>query len=227
MSSDWISVNGIVTTIATAIDLGYRSLTYQRVRPENPLEVLRRVDRMLEDTRGVIENHRDLMPDSRFNDLMSWYANYYWHMLGESQDHRIRVDELVKRSRILSQLYSRFGSHGQRVYGLLHRVEAFQAAVVVVSTNELNRFRRELKPQIQMIPRPSPMTLTQARQANGRRPGQLVYVLGNLTFNCLKRPKVLQAAEEAAIQVVPQAVLRVVQQAVLQATRQARFLAAH
>jgi hypothetical protein len=52
-------------------------------------------------------------------------------MTDESQEFRATSDELIRQSRILSQLYANRDSHEQRARNLLRKVETYQTNVLV------------------------------------------------------------------------------------------------
>lgn len=133
MSTDWITVSGVITNIATALDLGYRYGPYEKIKGKNTTEILKDVDKVLLGTSVVLENHRDLLPPDEYHELKSMYRSYHWQMTDESQQDRAATDELIRQSRILSQLYANRDSHHQRAKTLLYNVEVYQTTVLAAS----------------------------------------------------------------------------------------------
>ncbi|KAF8593333.1 hypothetical protein BDV93DRAFT_566662 [Ceratobasidium sp. AG-I] len=130
MPTDWIAVSGVITNIATALDLGYRYTPHEKIVGKNAGDILKDVDNILHSTSVVLENHKDLLPPKEYNELK---GIYHWQMTDESQQDRAATDEIIRQSRILSQLYANRESHQDRAKTLLYNVEVYQTTVLAAS----------------------------------------------------------------------------------------------
>ena len=73
MPTDWIAVSGVITNIATALDLGYRYTPHEKIVGKNTGDILKEVDNILHSTSVVLENHKDLLPPKEYNELKGMY----------------------------------------------------------------------------------------------------------------------------------------------------------
>ncbi|KAF8595497.1 hypothetical protein BDV93DRAFT_514941 [Ceratobasidium sp. AG-I] len=130
---DWITVSGVVTNVATIFDLGYRYAPYEVIQGKDAGAVLKEVDDILRSTKDVLENHKDILDPEEYTRLKAQYRSYHWRMTDESQQHRAVKDEIIRQSRILSQLYANKESRQDRAIDLLSTVEAYQTNVLAAS----------------------------------------------------------------------------------------------
>lgn len=155
---DWITISGLITNVATALDLSYRYTPHEVIRGKDAAALLREADRILQDTNVVLENHRDELPPEQYKVFKLQYRSFvlvyltkstfadvvlhtprpfffsnrfHWQITDESQEHRAVKDVLIKQSRILSQLYANQDDQQKRASILLRSVETYQASVLV------------------------------------------------------------------------------------------------
>ncbi|KAF8600262.1 hypothetical protein BDV93DRAFT_525538 [Ceratobasidium sp. AG-I] len=133
MPTDWITVGGVITNIATALDLGYRYAPHEKIVGKSTSDILRDIDKILLSTSVLLENHKGLLPPEEYNELKGMYRHYHWQMTDESQQDRAATDDLIRQSRILSQLYAKRESHEDRAKTLLYKVEVYQSTVLAAS----------------------------------------------------------------------------------------------
>jgi hypothetical protein len=58
---DWITVSGVITNVATALDLGYRYAPYEAIQGKDAGVLLKEADDILRSTSVVLENHKDIL----------------------------------------------------------------------------------------------------------------------------------------------------------------------
>ncbi|KAF8602491.1 hypothetical protein BDV93DRAFT_557494 [Ceratobasidium sp. AG-I] len=133
MPTDWITVSGVITNIATALDLGYRYTPHEKIAGKSAEDILKKVEKVLRSANVVLENHKDILPGETFKELKDTYRKYHWQMTDEAQENRAATDDLIKQSRILSQLYANRTTHQDRAKALLRRVEVYQTSVLTAS----------------------------------------------------------------------------------------------
>ncbi|EUC59562.1 TPR-2 domain protein, putative [Rhizoctonia solani AG-3 Rhs1AP] len=120
---------------AATFDPGYRYMPYERVAGQSAAEILKQVDKVLQSSNVVLENHKDYLPTTQFAALKRAYCRYHWQMTNESQEDRAYYDKRIRESRILSQLYANRQTHQDRAKVLLDKVETFQTKVLSASRN--------------------------------------------------------------------------------------------
>ncbi|KAF8592928.1 hypothetical protein BDV93DRAFT_567150 [Ceratobasidium sp. AG-I] len=130
---DWIAVSGAVTSVATMLDLGYRYTPKEAIQGKSPVVVLKEVENILRDTNDLLENHKEILSSEDHKILKAQYKLYYWRMTDEGQQHRAISNETIRRSRILSELYTSDECRRNRAVDLLSTVEAYQTHVLVVT----------------------------------------------------------------------------------------------
>ncbi|KAG8688823.1 hypothetical protein FRC11_004700 [Ceratobasidium sp. 423] len=123
------------TTVTTVFDPGYRYTPYERIAGKNAADILKQVDKILQSTNIVLENHKGYLPVGQFAALKKAYCRYHWQMTNESQEDRAYYDKRIRESRILSQLYANKQTHQDRAKVLLYEVETFQTRVLSASRN--------------------------------------------------------------------------------------------
>ncbi|KAG8730554.1 hypothetical protein FRC11_006427 [Ceratobasidium sp. 423] len=153
MSVEWTHESGAaaVTNIPVSIDLGYRYSAYEKVSGKSAADILKQVDKILQSTNVLLENHREYLPEHQFTEFKKAYRRYHWQMTNESQEDRAYYDKCIRESRILSQLYANKQSHHDRAKKLLREVENYQTKVLSASRNAqppdiLVLFEDELSP---------------------------------------------------------------------------------
>jgi hypothetical protein len=70
---DWITVSGVITNVATALDLGYRYAPYQAIQGRDAGVLLKEVDEILLSTSVVLENHRELLTPEEYEKFKAQY----------------------------------------------------------------------------------------------------------------------------------------------------------
>jgi hypothetical protein len=68
---------------------------------------------------------------SVFESSAKYSLSFHWQMADESQGHRAIRDQIIRQSRILSQLYASEESRQSRAQTLLATVEQYQTDVLV------------------------------------------------------------------------------------------------
>ncbi|CAE6491896.1 unnamed protein product [Rhizoctonia solani] len=116
-------------------DPGYHYMPYERIVGKSATDILKQVDKILQSTNVVLENHKDYLPEAQFAALKKAYRRYHWQMTNESQEDRAYYDKRISESRILSQLYANRQTHQDRARVLLYKVETFQTKVLSASRN--------------------------------------------------------------------------------------------
>ncbi|CAE6486838.1 unnamed protein product [Rhizoctonia solani] len=148
MSIDWSHFTSAVKNVKEALAPGYRYAPYEEIGGKTAAEVLKQVDKILQSTNTVLENHKEYMPASQFSELKKAYCRYHWQMTNESQEDRAYYDQRIRESRILSQLYADRATHHDRAKLLLREVETYQTRVLSASRNaqppQLLEFEDEL-----------------------------------------------------------------------------------
>lgn len=76
MPTDWITVSGVITNIATALDLGYRYTPHEKLSGKSAEDILKKVDKILLGAHVVLENHKDVLPEETYRELKSTYRKY-------------------------------------------------------------------------------------------------------------------------------------------------------
>lgn len=130
---DWFAVTGAITNVATAIDMGYRYRPTEIVYGKDAGDILKQVDEILKHSKDVLENHKGLLEDELYEDLCDKHRIYHWQMTDENQGHRATRDEIIRSSRILSELYASEDSRQTRAETLLATVEQYQTDVLSAS----------------------------------------------------------------------------------------------
>ncbi|KAF8596712.1 hypothetical protein BDV93DRAFT_563040 [Ceratobasidium sp. AG-I] len=147
---DWITVSGVITNVATALDLSYRYAPQEMIVGKDAGTILKEAKQVLRDAVVVLEDHRDVLPLEQYEKFKLEYRNYNWQITDESQEHRAVKDALIKQSRILRELYSKHDTHQKRAYTLLRDVESYQTDVLSAS--------RKAAPQEPQFPDEEPNT---------------------------------------------------------------------
>ncbi|CAE6418989.1 unnamed protein product [Rhizoctonia solani] len=127
-----------VTSIPSSIDVGYSYSAYEQVSGKSAAEILKQVDKILQSTNVLLENHKEYLPEHQFTEFKKAYRRqvmYHWQMTNESQEDRAYYDQRIRESRILSQLYANKQSHHDRAKKLLREVESYQTKVLSASRN--------------------------------------------------------------------------------------------
>ncbi|KAL5632842.1 hypothetical protein ACGC1H_005703 [Rhizoctonia solani] len=132
MSIDWARFTGVVKA---ALDSDYRYAPYEEIGGKTAADVLSQVDKILQSTNTVLENHKEYLPANQFSELKKAYCRYHWQMTNESQEDRAYYDQRIRESRILSQLYADRATHHDRAKLLLREVETYQTRVLSASRN--------------------------------------------------------------------------------------------
>ncbi|KAH7332911.1 hypothetical protein B0J17DRAFT_709377, partial [Rhizoctonia solani] len=135
MSTDWARFTGIFTNVKASLDSEYRYAPYEEIGGRNAADILKQVDKILQSTNTVLENHKDYLPVNQFSELKKAYCRYHWQMTNESQEDRAYYDRRIRESRILSQLYANRASSHDRAKLLLREVETYQTRVLSASRN--------------------------------------------------------------------------------------------
>jgi hypothetical protein len=78
MPTDWNRVTGVVTNLATALDIGYRYAPYEKIAGKSAADILKQVDKVLQATNTVLENHKEYLPASQFAELKKAYCRYMY-----------------------------------------------------------------------------------------------------------------------------------------------------
>jgi hypothetical protein len=73
MPTDWMKVGGVITNLATALDLGYRYTPYEKIGGKSAVDVLKQVDKVLSSTNTLLENHKELLPPEEYVELKNTY----------------------------------------------------------------------------------------------------------------------------------------------------------
>lgn len=76
MSNDWTRLSGFVTNIATAPDLGHRYASYEKIAGKSATDILKQVDKILQSTNVLLENHKDYLPANQFTEFKRAYCRY-------------------------------------------------------------------------------------------------------------------------------------------------------
>ncbi|CAE6361343.1 unnamed protein product [Rhizoctonia solani] len=136
MPSDSSQLGGETGSNTTAtFEPGYRYMPYERIAGKSAADILKQVDKILQSSNIVLENHKDYLPSGQFAALKKAYCRYHWQMTNESQEDRAYYDKRIRESRILSQLYANRQTHQDRARVLLYKVENFQTKVLSASRN--------------------------------------------------------------------------------------------
>ncbi|KAF8702166.1 hypothetical protein RHS03_06415, partial [Rhizoctonia solani] len=135
MSVPWARATSFFTNIPATLDPEYSYAPYEEVGGKTAAEVLKQVDKILETTNTVLENHKDYLPSTQFSELKKAYCRYHWQMTNESQEDRTYYDQRIRESRILSQLYADRATQHDRAKILLREVETYQTRVLSASRN--------------------------------------------------------------------------------------------
>ncbi|CAE6518125.1 unnamed protein product [Rhizoctonia solani] len=130
MSIDWTRFTSVVKAKA-ALDFGYDYAPYEEIGGKTAADILKQVDKVLQSTNTVLENHKEYLPTNQFSELKKAYCRYHWQMTNESQEDRAYYDQRIRESRILSQLYADRATHHDRAKLLLREVETYQTRVLV------------------------------------------------------------------------------------------------
>ncbi|KAG8710178.1 hypothetical protein FRC08_017517 [Ceratobasidium sp. 394] len=130
---DWYAITGAITNVATAIDLGYRYSPNEAVYGPDAEKLLKQVDEILNHSNTVLENHKGILDDDVYETLKDKYRVFHWQMSDESQGERAIRDQIIRQSRILSQLYASKKSRQDRARALLTSVEGYQVDVLSAS----------------------------------------------------------------------------------------------
>ncbi|KAG8719283.1 hypothetical protein FRC08_003233 [Ceratobasidium sp. 394] len=130
---DWFAITGAITNIATAIDLGCRYSPNEAVYGPDAEKLLKQVDEILNHTNTVLENHKGILDENVYEELKDKYRVFHWQMSDESQGERAIRDQIIRQSRILSQLYASRESRQDRARALLESVEVYQVDVLSAS----------------------------------------------------------------------------------------------
>ncbi|CUA72916.1 hypothetical protein RSOLAG22IIIB_10386 [Rhizoctonia solani] len=148
MSIDWTHFTSAAKNVKEVLAPGYRYAPYEEIGGKTAADVLKQVDKILQSTNTVLENHKEYMPASQFSELKKAYCRYHWQMTNESQEDRAYYDQRIRESRILSQLYADRATHHDRAKLLLREVETYQTRVLSASRNaqppQLLKFEDEL-----------------------------------------------------------------------------------
>ncbi|KAF8675679.1 hypothetical protein RHS04_06627 [Rhizoctonia solani] len=135
MSAPWARATSFFTNIPVTLDPEYSYAPYEEVGGKTAAEVLKQVDKILQTTNTVLENHKDYLPSTQFSELKKAYCRYHWQMTNESQEDRTYYDQRIRESRILSQLYADRATQHDRAKILLREVETYQTRVLSASRN--------------------------------------------------------------------------------------------
>ncbi|KAG8719281.1 hypothetical protein FRC08_003231 [Ceratobasidium sp. 394] len=130
---DWFAITGAITNVATAIDLGFRYNPNEVVNGPSAEKMLEKIDKILNHSNTVLENHKGIMEEDVYENLKDKYRVFHWQMSDESQGERAIRDQIIRQSRILSQLYSSKESRQDRARELLASVERYQVDVLSAS----------------------------------------------------------------------------------------------
>ncbi|KAG8728734.1 hypothetical protein FRC10_004615, partial [Ceratobasidium sp. 414] len=138
---DWFAITGAISNVATAIDLGYRYNPNESIHGPDAEKLLKQVDEILSHSNTVLENHKGILDEDMYETLKDKYRVFHWQMTDESQGQRAIRDQIIRQSRILSQLYASKESRQDRARALLASVEGYQVDVLSAS-EAANRTRR-------------------------------------------------------------------------------------
>ncbi|QRV72163.1 hypothetical protein RhiJN_00177 [Ceratobasidium sp. AG-Ba] len=128
---DWFAITGAITNVATAFDLTYRY--GPETMHEDASKILAKVDEILGHSNAVLENHKGVLDDKTYEDLKDKYRELHWQMADESQGERAIRDEIIRHSRILSQLYASEETRYDRAQQLRKAAENYQTNVLSAS----------------------------------------------------------------------------------------------
>jgi hypothetical protein len=73
MPADWVNVNGMVTNLTTALDSKYRYAPCEKVSGKGAADVLKQVDKILQSSHTVLENHKDVLTPEEYDELKKTY----------------------------------------------------------------------------------------------------------------------------------------------------------
>ncbi|KAG8721098.1 hypothetical protein FRC09_008500, partial [Ceratobasidium sp. 395] len=161
---DWFAITGAITNVATAIDLGCRYNPNEAMYGRDAEKLLKQVDEILSHSNTVLENHKDILDGDVYEHLKDRYRTLHWQMADESQGQRAIRDQIIRQSRILSQLYASKESRQGRARDLLESVEEYQ--ISVLSASEAANVARKGKrlamfPDVKSVPEsPVPKSFT-------------------------------------------------------------------
>ncbi|CAE6361390.1 unnamed protein product [Rhizoctonia solani] len=135
MSTPWARATNFFTNLPPSLEAGCYYAPYEEIGGKTAADVLKQVDKILQSTNTVLENHKEYLPPSQFLELKKAYCRYHWQMTNESQEDRTYYDKRIRESRILSQLYADRATHQDRAKLLLREVETYQTRVLSASRN--------------------------------------------------------------------------------------------
>ncbi|CCO35405.1 hypothetical protein BN14_09523 [Rhizoctonia solani AG-1 IB] len=135
MSAPWNRATGFFVNLPANIKAGYSYTPYEEIGGKSAADVLKQVNKVLQSTNTVLENHKEYLPPGQFLQLKKAYCRYHWQMTNELQADRTYYDEHIRESCIVSQLYADRASHQDRAKLLLREVETYQARVLSASRN--------------------------------------------------------------------------------------------
>ncbi|GAB1525818.1 hypothetical protein RhiTH_008984 [Rhizoctonia solani] len=110
-----------------------RVTTYRLVEGRNAEEMLRQIDKILADSKELLDDHFELLPKRQCDDFVVVYRRLKREACEENSQARLAEDEAIRRSKILSILYKGRATHQQRVGVLLNKAENFQGGVLQAS----------------------------------------------------------------------------------------------
>ncbi|KAF8602492.1 hypothetical protein BDV93DRAFT_509254 [Ceratobasidium sp. AG-I] len=139
---DWITVSGVVTNVASMLDLGYRYTPYEAIRGRDAEVVLKEVGDILRNANTVLENQKDVLSSEVYATLKTRHRSCHWRMIDEKQQNRALKDEAIQQRRSHFQLSTDEESLQARAIELLSSVEAYQTDVLHIQQS-LNRLRAE------------------------------------------------------------------------------------
>lgn len=83
-------------------------------------------------TGTLLENNRDLFSAAEFKELKWRYTRHHWDATNEGQEERAKKDEVIRQSRILSQLYVDRKPQMERLRELLFQIESLQTRIFAI-----------------------------------------------------------------------------------------------
>lgn len=63
---DWITVSGVITNVATALDLSYRYAPQDMIVSKDAGTILKEAKEVLRDAVVVLEDHKDILPPEQY-----------------------------------------------------------------------------------------------------------------------------------------------------------------
>ncbi|KAG8710179.1 hypothetical protein FRC08_017518 [Ceratobasidium sp. 394] len=127
--SDWLSIAGAITGVATAIDRAYRSRSNETLHGPDAGKLLKEVEELLSYSNTILEDYKDTMDEDEYRVLKGKYHEYrafQLQMAQESQGPHAIGDQI--------QLHNGSKESGQNdVRALLASVDKYQVDVLSAS----------------------------------------------------------------------------------------------